>query len=429
MSVYRRVGSSIRTLAIGNWVRASKSAAPRAAAALVAACSGDDTALSIAQPVMPGPEGAAESLFAVPTEVYGADFASSTSFVPIVPSLDVERVGLDQAREKDGRASVMTIGNYLYVASSSAPVIERFEVQADGTLLDAGRLSFANYGLPEFFSIDAWGSITISPTKAYVFNRGSGSHVVWNPTTLEITGEIEGPDVLRDGWDVESVAVVRGNRLFRIFAYLDYDTWRFDSSTQYLAVYDVESDRLSNLVQDARCPLLYSRPFIDEAGDIYFSGWVWTAAEALVNGAPKNCALRVRAGQETFDPDWQLIYSDDVTEGREAGILRYLGGGQALLDVFHHERASLGGELSTEELSNTPNWRLWSVDLEQRSGAPVDGLDFKAGGYQDVNIDGRTFLMVPNDDYSETTAYEISLGQAAAGFKIRGSSYHMVKLR
>ena len=177
-------------------------------------CSDDGDTLSVAAPNEPG-SGAPvpQSLYAVPTEVYGADFASSTSFVPLVSSLDVERIELDQAREKDGRASVMALENYLFIASSSAPFIERYEVQPDGSLVEAGRLSFANYGLPEFFSIDAWGSITISPTKAYVFNRGNGAHVVWNPTTLQITGEIEGPDVLRNGWDLESVAVVMPMRL------------------------------------------------------------------------------------------------------------------------------------------------------------------------------------------------------------------------
>lgn len=393
-------------------------------------CAGDDDTVATIEPNEPG-SGATgpESLYAVPTEIYGADFATSTSFVPLVPSLDVERIGLEEAREKDGRASVMAIGEYLFIASSSAPVIERFEVRPDGSLVEAGRLSFANYGLPEFFSIDAWGSVTISPTKAYVFNRSNGAHIAWNPMTLEITGEIAGPDVLRAGWELESVAILRGNRLFRIFAYLDYDGWRFDSETQYLAVYDVENDELLDLVQDSRCPLLYSRPFLDEVGDIYFSGWVWTAAEALMNGAPKNCALRIRDGQQTFDPDWQLTYSEDVTEGREAGILRYLGNGRALLDVFHHERAAMSADITTQELSNTPNWRLWSVDLEQRTGAPVEGLDFKAGGYQDVAMDGRTFLMVPNEDYSETTAYEVEEGRAAPGFRIRGSAYHMAKLR
>jgi hypothetical protein len=118
-----------------------------------------------------------------------------------------------------------------------------------------------------------------------------------------------------------------------------------------------------------------------------------------------------------------------VTEGREAGILRYLGGGRALLDVFHHERATFTAESDSQELANTPNWRLWAVDLEARTGAPVEGLDFKAGGYQDVQVDGRTFLMVPNDDYSETTGYEVVDGQAVPGFRVQGSAYHMVKVR
>jgi len=37
--------------------------------------------------------------------------------------------------------------------------------------------------------------------------------------------------------------------------------------------------------------------------------------------------------------------------------------------------------------------------------------------------------MVPNDDYSETTAFEVKDGQAVRGFQIQGSSYHMVQLR
>ena len=193
------------------------SAAGCALVVLTLACGDGARVVAVEPPVAlpssadPSPvDPATQPLYAIPTEVYGADFATSTSFVSVVPSLDVERIGLDQAREKDGRASVMAIDNYLYVASSSAPVIERFAVQPDGSLVEAGRLSFANYGLPEFFSIDAWGNIPISPTKAYVFNGSTGAHVVWNPETLEIVGEIPGPEVLRPGWDLESVAIVRG---------------------------------------------------------------------------------------------------------------------------------------------------------------------------------------------------------------------------
>ncbi len=369
------------------------------------------------------------AVYAVPTEVYGADFATSTSYVPLVPSLDVARIELEDAREVDGRASIASIGDWLYVASSSAPVVERFEVQADGSLKDAGRLNFANYGVPEFFAIDDWGAVFVNATKAYIFNGSDGSHVVWNPTTMKITGEIPGPDVVVEGYNLESVAVVRGNRMYRIFTVLNYDTWEFLPEPQYLAVYDVETDELLDLVEDARCPQLYSRPFVDEGGDIYFSGWVWTPGLTLTSDYPASCALRVKSGEDTFDQDWQLNFAADVTGGREAGIMRYLGDGKGLLDVFYDERVTIDAETDSQELVNTPNWRLWQIDLESKTGAPLEGLDFKAGGYQDVAVDGRTFLMVPNEDYSETTGLEVVDGEAVEVFEVKGSSYNMVRAR
>lgn len=380
---------------------------------------------TVVEPVLP----AQSPLFAVPTEVYGPNFETSASYVPIVPSLDVARIELASAREVGGRASVATVGQWLFIASSTAPVIERFEIVADGSLREAGRLSFANYGVPEFFSIDPWGGVFISPEKAYIFNGSDGSHVVWNPSTLEITGEIAGPGIPRNGYNFESVSVVRGDRLYRIFTLLNYDTWEFLPAPQYLVVYDLTNDTVLSTTPETRCPQLYSRPFIDEKGDIYFSGWVWTPGLTLTSDYPQSCALRVPAGQDAFDPSWQLNFGADVTGGREAGILRYLGDGQALLDVFHAERTTIDASTDPQELSNTPNWRLWSIDLETGVGAPVEGLDFKAGGYQDVDVGGRTFLMVPNADYSETTAYEVIAGQATRGFAIQGSAYHMVKLR
>jgi hypothetical protein len=372
---------------------------------------------------------AEEPLYAVPTQVYGADFASSTSYVAVVPSLDVARIPLDDARELDGRGTVAKLGDYVFIASSSEPVINRFTLEVDGSLKAAGRLNFSNYGVPEYFTIDAWGAVLIDAEKAYIFNGTDGSHVVWNPTTLEITGTIEGPELVQEGYNFESIAVVRGNRMYRMFTFLNYDTWEFLASPQYLAVYDLEKDQLLDVVEESRCPQLYSRPFEDEKGDLYFSGWVWTPGLALTGDYPKSCALRIKSGDDTFDPDWQLSFADDVTDGREAGIMRYLGDGKALLDVFHDERVTIDESTDPQELSNTPNWRLWTFDLETGQGSPIEALDFKAGGYTDVQVDERNFLMVPNADYSETTAVELVDGEPREGFKVQGSLYHLVKLR
>ena len=374
-------------------------------------------------------DGESDAWFAVPTQVYSADFLTSTSYVPLLPSLDVSRISLDDAKEFDGRASANRVGDWLFIAASSEPVVTRYTVDENGGLHEDGRLNFGNHGLPEYFSIDAWGAVFVNEEKAYIFNGSDGSHVIWNPTTMKITGEIPGPDIVEEGYNLESVAVVRGNRMYRIFTFLNYDSWEFLAEPQYLAVYDVESDELLDLVQETRCPQLYNRPFIDESGDIYFSGWVWTPGLALTGDYPKSCALRVKAGEDSFDESWQLNFAADVTDGREAGMLRYLGNGQALLDVFHDERVEIDEDTDAEELVNTANWRLWSINLDDLSGGPVEAFDFKAGGYTDVQVDGRTFLMVPNENYSETTAYEIVDGEAVKGFKIEGSSYQMIRAR
>lgn len=366
--------------------------------------------------------------FVVPTQVYGPDFATSTSYVPVVSSLDVDEISLDNAKELDGRASASVVGKWLFVASSSEPVVTRYTLSAAGKLEEDGKLNFSAYGVPEYFSIDAWGAVFVNEDKAYIFNGSDGSHVIWNPTTMEVLGEIPGPDLTKEGYNMESIAVVRGNRMYRVFTFLNYDSWEFLPEPQYLAVYDVEADELLDLVEESRCPQLYSRPFADERGDLYFSGWVWTPGLTLTSDYPKSCALRVKAGEDEFDPDWQLNFADDVTDGREAGIMRYLGHGKALLDVFYDERADIDDETDPQELSNTPNWRLWTIDLEDNTGGPVEGLSFKAGGYQDVQVDGRTFLMVPNEDYSRTTAYEVIDGEAVKAFEIQGSAYHMVEV-
>ncbi len=208
--------------------------------------------------------------------MYSPDFATSTSYVPVVSSLDVARIDIDDGKELDGRASAAAIGDWLYLASSGEPVINRYTINDDGSLESAGSLDFSNYGVPEWFAIDSWGAVFVNAEKALIFNGTDGSHIVWNPSTMQITGEIPGPDVTVEGYNLESIAVVRGNRLYRVFTVLNYDTWEFLPEPQYLAVYDLENDTLIDLVEETRCPQLYNRPFIDEQGDIYFSGWVWT---------------------------------------------------------------------------------------------------------------------------------------------------------
>ncbi|MGC4089257.1 MAG: hypothetical protein QM756_15500 [Polyangiaceae bacterium] len=389
-----------------------------AVATLLTACADDDS-----KKVAPGD--ANSEWFVVSTQVYGD---VTTSYLPVVSSLDVEEISLVGAKELDGRGTIAQVGKWLFVATSSKPVVTRYTIGDDGSLVEDGRLNFSNYGVPEYFAINAWGAVFVNEEKAYIFNGNDGSHVIWNPTTMKITGEIAGPDIVKEGYDMESVAVVRGKRMYRLFTFLNYDTWEFLPQPQYLAVYDVETDQLLSIEEEARCVQLYALPSVDENDDIYFSGHVWTPGFALTSDYPKSCALRVKAGEDAFDGDWQLNFAD-VTEGREAATMRYIGAGKALLDVFHHEREVIGTDTDPQELVSTANWRLWLIDVEAKSGAPIESIGYKGAGLTDVKVGDRTFLMLPNVDWSETTAWELVNGDAVKGFKIKGNTYQTLKVR
>jgi hypothetical protein len=369
------------------------------------------------------------ALYATPSEVYGADFMTSTSYVPVVPSLDVPSISIQNAREVDGRASVARVGKYVFVASANAAVANRFVVDAEGALQPDGNINFSTQGLPPYFSIDSWGALFVSETKAYIFNGTDGSMIVWNPTTLTITGKIPGPGIVRQGYEIQSGSVVRGNKLYRIFSLVNYDAWDFLTTGQVLVVYDLDTDQQLSMVEENRCPQLYGKPFVTEAGDIYFSGWVWPATLPLVRDFPKSCALRVLAGQDTFDPSYKLDFAANF-EGHEGAMMSYLGNGQALLDVFHQERATYTASSDPQMLANTKNWRVWKVDLATGKGAPLEGLDFTGAGYSLAQVDSRSFLLTPDDEtYSATTAWEVLNGALKQSFKIQGSLYHIVRVR
>ncbi|HTV22162.1 MAG TPA: hypothetical protein VMG12_25910 [Polyangiaceae bacterium] len=405
--------------------------------ALLAACGGEDETavggtpsgeMTAVEPALPADDPApATKWYAIATEIYGADFATSTSFVRLVPSLDAGEIELATAREYNGRATVATVGKWLFIMDGEVPIIDRFIVGADGTLTLDAQLSFANYGMP-YWTIDAWGNVMVSPTKAYFSNPGDGSLIVWNPTSMQIIREIPLPTSAPPELELQaSPAVLRGGQLFQLFSWGSFDRFEFSQVPQQLGVYDVETDELVSLTEESRCPAVYSQPFEDEAGSLYFSNHVWSPMETLVKGAPQSCSLRVLAGETTFDPDWQLRYAD-FADGREGAVLRYTGNGQGLADIFYDERMTITSATDPAELGQSSNWRLWTVDLAAGTGAPIEAFDYKPGGYNDVEVDGRTWLLMPSADYARTTGYELVDGAPVERFGIQGSSYHLVEL-
>lgn len=370
------------------------------------------------------------ALYAIMYEVY--DDVGSTSYLSLLDSLDIDEVDEKQTREYGGgRAFVQTYNGWLFIGDAAAPTVTRYSVTDDGKLeKEEATLSFSNYGLQEG-QFDSWNVTFISAEKAYLMDFREGRTIIWNPTTMEITGTIEPPEeLLRDGFSLEgSPGALRDGLLFRTFDWVNYEEADYESDYLF-AVYDVEKDELVDLVEETRCPVPGNLVHEDETGTIYFSNWIWPVAGSLMRDEPKPCVLRLNPGEDRLDPEWTLDYSE-VAGGRQGAMFSYLGENQAIFSAFYDENTEFDAETDPWAYVGSNNWKVWNLDLETMTGKAVSGIDYNGGAFTPALFDGRQFIMVPGgeEDSYATQLYELNGDEAKPYVKLPGWSYQFVKLR
>lgn len=370
-----------------------------------------------------------DALYAVMYEIY--DDEDSNSYLSILSSLDdLEELDPSEGIEfAGGRAFLATYDGAIFIGSPGEPLVTRYTVADDGELTETGAISFANFGVSTG-SLDAWNVNFIDEHKAYLLNFDEGNTIIWDPTEMEILGEIPVPQELvsEDGLAIEGTpGMVRGDRLYRSFNHVDYEGYGY-ATEAYLAVYDTENDELLELIPRTRCPALGGLSHEDEAGNFYFGNWIWPVAGTLMYDAPENCVLRIDADGEDFNEEWSLDYGE-LFDGRQGAQFAYVADGEALVAVFNHEETSFDAETDPWEYAGRPFWYIWSVDLETNEVALIEDIPASAGAFTPVRLDGRQFLMVPGEGWSSTDLWEVTGTTAEHKLHIPGWSYQFVKIR
>lgn len=362
--------------------------------------------------------------YAVASYVFGD--TSETSYVYLVDSLETPKLDVSKALELPGRGSIATRGKWLFVADGESPVIRRYEITDKGEYKDAGKLDFTAY---EFDSIrlDDWSNIFVSDDKAYLGGGRSGSLVIWNPTMFAIEGELKLPELVRPNLEIDaSSMVLQGKYVLFAVTWKDWDAYK-TSMEQYLVSIDTSTDKLADMVREERCPDLANHVDQDEMGNLYFSNWIYNVAETLVWEAKSSCALRVKKDQRSFDQDWILEYSK-LTSGLEAAGLNYYKDGHGFVSVFRSDQVKIDAMTDPVDVAQSPNWQLWSVDLNAKSGKAVEGLEPASGGYTIVEVDGHTLITQSTEDYAKTTVFEITGDSSfAKRFDVNGFCYQVVR--
>jgi hypothetical protein len=244
---------------------------------------------------------------------------------------------------------------------------------------------------------------------------------------------LENPGIAteRNGLQVKAAfdrgIAVRDGYVFQPYYWTDANYYRFDPGSQ-IAIYDAADGSLVDLL-DAPCPGL-DAVTRDEAGNLYFSNWVFSAAGPVLDDTlPATCAVRIAAGALEIDESWTRDLGDMV-EGRQTAAFRYLADGIGVLAALDADRIDIEPGTLPSTISGDANWRLWTVNLETDTGTPVEGLGHIAGGYYAFRFEGRTLLLLPTADYASTTVYELSPdGKAEALFQTAGWAYQFVQVR
>jgi len=368
------------------------------------------------------------AVYGVSVQVLGEE--ADNTYVSTLRNIEPQTVDLKKAIEVGGRSSIATIGGWLFIGEDESPVIRRFTVAADGKLTEEKdkQLNFSNEGLAAVI-LDEWRNTFISPTKAYLYDDTSGGHIIWNPTTMTITGRIPAGDLARDGLTIDgSPGILRGNRLFRTVTWKNWDEFK-TSTEQYVMVFDTDTDKLLSKTPESRCPGLTAQITQDEKGTLYFSNWIWNVAETLVRQAPKSCAIRILPGAETPDPSWMLTYSD-ITGGKEGAGFAYTKDGKALLSVFDATGLTFDATTDISDVASEERWDLYTVDIAAKTLVKVDGIPRFAGGYTQLKLDGLSLAFFPAADYSSTTLYELpAAGPAKKRLELGGWAYQLLRLK
>jgi hypothetical protein len=313
---------------------------------------------------------------------------------------------------------------YFLIGGGEAPTFTRYDLDASGTPQRGRTISFANLGVA-----DVWRHmIFVNASKAYFLDLTQLQIISFNPTTMELNGAIPVPDFACEEVQTEFGTPIQREDGF----YFPRSCWDLDvtSSGASLVHLDPETDAVT-VTHDDRC-MGMQVGFMADSGDAYWFADHDASMEWSVQArqAPHDCALRLRAGATTFDPEWQLDLTTR-TGGVSAVASVPAGGSSVWMKVF--DPAALPEPVPVEEIDYTLKaWRWGLLDVE--AADPVQmSPDSELVVYYGppIEVDGRRFS--PSTTFSEmgdeTTLVELTPSGPRSRVTVQGELRKVARLR
>jgi hypothetical protein len=385
------------------------------AAALLAGCSDDPEVLCGAGVTSPecaptAAGGSEANAPQTPAYVVGSrvfDDTTTMSYFHVTSGLDAN-IAVDPTRalEVPGSAtlySAFDIG-WFAVGSGEEPTITRYELDATGALVAGQSMSFFAQGVA-----DLWDTLYfVSPTKAYYPDRDGGQIIIWNPTTMEVTGSVPLPETLRTGYLplYGYQPIWRGSELLITVAWFDWDVTDTVLPETGLLVFDTTTDSVVRFDTDQRCGGV-TTPVNLPNGDAYLvSSALAGAAHRVGRLETAPCALRIAAGSNQIDAEYSLAL-ETLTGSSLAGEPIPANDG-VFLRAFDDALATVEGPMATWEFTGQSAWRWLRWDPSTNEAVPMVDISPSTADVTWFQVDGRVYGSETTPDYSETTLIDLA---------------------
>lgn len=353
--------------------------------------------------------GEAPSLFAIQTTVEAPD--GRTSFVQLKEDLNFDELSIDEAMELPGNARVF-LSEYhdteIFVGAGQSAEIQQYAVSEGGTLTPGATVSFVNFGL----GFIPFGHNFVSEDKAYLVDAEGGQILVWDPSSMEVRGEIPLDDPrLQKGYTTYiDPGVVRDDG-FAFFLVQQHDFGDLSpdgvfAGTQVLVV-NTATDAIEDVIEDTRCVSGLSGLTQAADGTIYVMGDNYFVRRVADPALPGSCVLRILPGELAFDDDYRLEMSA-VVGSEDCGGLHALSDTRALTTCWDPSDASVDLTDDPFALFSEQIATWYVIDLVEGS-APIALTELGLVGSSAAHtIDGNAYVSVGEGREGENQLYELT---------------------
>lgn len=328
------------------------------------------------------------------------------------------------AIEAQGNATFLTRGSDFFYGLAESPTWVRYSTQG-GSFTETGRLSFINFGLAYM----DFSNVIVDADTAVSVLTGPAVAVVWNPTTMSVTGTIDLSHLVRDGYALEAWTVVAHDGLVYVPGrWADWEGGRI-LQRMSLTILDPATLSVVAVAEDARCGAGGQVTF-DSRGYAYMMGdgrnqMMQVFAAARGEPVVPNCLLRIAPGGTDFEEDFFFQIPaltgglDTMTEMQSA--TRSDGIGFAM--VRYPERISADLDQVNFEHWDTPAYKMWRIELgDTPTAQEVSGANFSVVGFSPASVAGKLYNP-ESDDGSQSSVYEIDPATNTASLRFTMDGY------